>query len=181
MSLLKQEIINGIIDKEGGYVFDKLDSGGETNFGITKRTARAYGFKGKMKNLTKEYAYTIYSKRYWDKLKLDNIEKLSPLIAAELADTGINQGTNRAARYLQRSLNVLNHNQRHYNDLLVDGNIGKKTLTALKAFLLHRGAEGQKVLYSMLNGLQAAYYITLAERRVKDERFVFGWMLNRVS
>jgi len=36
------------------------------------------------------------------------------------------------------------------------------------------------VLCRALNCLQGAYYIELAERREKDERFVYGWLKNRV-
>ncbi len=181
MSELKKQVINGIINIEGEYSNDVDDSGGETKYGITKRVARAYGFKGKMKNLTRDYAYMIYSKRYWDKLKLDDIEEWSPRIAAELADTGINMGTGRAGRFLQRSLNVLNNKQMYYSDLVVDGQVGAKTIKALKSYFLQRGKEGEKVLFSMLNALQGAFYVTLAERREKDEKFVFGWFDNRVS
>lgn len=181
MSKLKQDIISGIIEREGGYSNDRSDSGGETMFGISKRVARAYGFRGKMRNLTRDYALMIYSKLYWDKLKLDYIESLSPIIAKELADTGVNMGVGRAGRFLQRSLNVLNDKQKYWNDLVVDGQVGQKTLKALKAYFIQRGKEGESVLYHMLNSLQGAYYVTLAERREKDEKFVYGWYKNRVS
>ncbi len=178
---LKEEVINGIIKVEGGYVNDSADSGGETNYGITKRVARAYGYRGKMRNLSKKKAYDIYAKRYWDKLRLDDIEALSPTIAEELADTGVNMGTARAGRFLQRALNVLNNKQAHYKDLVVDGQIGAKSIKALRTFLNVRGDRGVQVLYRMLNSLQGAFYVTLAERRTKDERFIFGWFSNRVS
>lgn len=181
MSELKKKIINEIIKIEGGYVHDPLDSGGETKFGITKRVARAYGFKGRMRNLTRDYAFMIYSKQYWGKLSLNSIEDMSKKIAAELADTGVNMGTGTAGRFLQRSLNVLNDRQSYYSDLVVDGQVGNKTIEALGSYLFKRGKKGERVLLSMLNALQGAFYVTLAERREKDERFVFGWFLNRVA
>jgi len=181
MSELKKKIIKEIIRIEGGYVNDPSDSGGETKYGITKNTARVYGFKGKIKNLTKDYAYMIYSKMYWDKLKLDDIEDLSERVAEELADTGVNMGTGRAGRFLQRSLNVLNNRQNYYGDVVVDGQIGSKTIKALTSYFYVRGGDGEEVLFNMLNSLQGAFYVTLAERREKDERFMFGWFKNRVS
>jgi len=181
MESLKNKIINEVIRIEGGYVNDSSDSGGKTRYGITENVARVYGYKGKMKQLPKELAFEIYTKKYWDILKLDSIEALSHLIAEELADTGVNMGVGRAARFLQRSLNVLNNRQKYYADLVVDGQLGNKTITALKAYFLHRGTKGEKVLHSMLNSLQGAFYVTLAERREKDQRFVFGWFDNRVS
>lgn len=181
MTELKKNIINGIIDVEGGYVDDPADSGGKTKYGITKRTARFYGFKGKMKNLTRDYAFMIYAKLYWDQLRLDDIEALSKRIAEELADTGVNLGPGMSARFLQRSLNVLNRNELYYKDLKVDGQIGRQTLWALKSFFIHRASEGEMVLYRMLNSLQGAHYVVLAENREKDEKFIFGWFRNRVD
>ena len=49
---LKQRVIDQIIKVEGGYVNDPSDSGGETNYGITKHVARKYGYKGSMKRFT---------------------------------------------------------------------------------------------------------------------------------
>lgn len=174
-------MIDEVIRIEAGYVNDSDDSGGETNFGITKRTARAYGYRGKMRNLSRKKAFEIYSKKYWDILNLDDIEQLSPMIAEEMMDTGVNMGPGRSGRYLQRSLNVLNNRQSLFPDLIVDGSIGRKSIKALRSYIRIRGDDGVKVLHSMLNSLQGVHYITLSERRVKDEKFVFGWFRNRVS
>ena len=38
------DIFNRLIGHEGGYVNDPRDPGGETNWGITKRTAQANGY-----------------------------------------------------------------------------------------------------------------------------------------
>lgn len=179
-SELKKRIINGIIKVEGGYSNDLVDSGGETNYGITVAVARAYGYRGAMKDLPVEIAFEIYSREYWDVLRLSEIEKLSPKIAEEMADTGVNMGVARAAEFLQRSLNVLNDGQKYYPDIRVDAKVGPLTVATLKKYLDKRGTHGEIVMHRMLNSLQGAYYVTLAERRQKDERFVFGWFLNRV-
>lgn len=181
MSELKTKIINEIIRIEGGYINDPSDSGGETKYGITKGVARLYGYTGPIKNLSKETAFEIYSKRYWDALHLDAVEDICPFIAEELADTGVNMGVGRAAEFLQRSLNVLNNGGAHYPDLKVDGDLGPRTLAALRSYKTVRGSEGLDVLLTMLNCLQGAFYVTLAERRVKDEKFIFGWFKNRVA
>jgi len=181
MSRLKSKIIDEIIKTEGGFVDDPSDSGGATKYGITERVARSVGFDGKMINLPIGLAQEIYRVRYLDRVRFDEVEKLAPIIAAELADTAVNMGIRRAGEFLQRSLNVLNRNGRDYHDLRVDGSIGGKTIAALSSFTRTRGRSGIDVLYSMLNTLQGAFYVTLAERRVKDERFVFGWFRNRVD
>lgn len=178
---MKNKIINEIIEIEGGYVNNPKDSGGPTKYGITLAVARKYGYKGAIASLPRSVAFDIYVKRYWDAMNLDIIEGLSPLLAKEIADTGINMGTVRSGEFLQRALNVLNNNGVYYNDLLVDGDIGAKTINALKKYLKIRGKEGEKVLYKVLNAMQGAFYITLAERRTKDEAFVYGWFKNRVD
>jgi len=49
------------LENEGGYINDPADPGGETNFGITKRSYPALDIK----NLTKEGATAIYLKDFW--------------------------------------------------------------------------------------------------------------------
>lgn len=175
---MKSRIISEIIRVEGGYVNDPSDSGGETNFGITVAVARANGYNGAMRDLPRSIAFDIYSAKYWDAVKGDDLAKLSELVAEEVADTSVNMGPGRAGKFLQRSLNVLNNQAKLYADLVVDGAIGPATVSALRGYLDTRDEE---TLAKALNCLQGAYYITLAERREKDERFVYGWFKNRVT
>ena len=97
-----------------------------------------------------------------------------------MADTGVNMGIDRSAKFLQRCLNVLNNKGVSFPDIIVDGDIGGKTLSALSAFISIRKNDGEDVLLKMLNCLQGEFYISLAEKRDKDEKFVFGWFKNRV-
>jgi len=174
---MKTRIIDAIIEREAGYVNDSSDSGGETNFGVTISTARENGYKGEMVNMTREQAFAIYSKQYWDKIQADKMLSLSEPITEEVVDTGVNMGTKRAVRFLQRCLNVLNNRGRHYSDITADGNVGPATLSALSHFLTTRNED---VMVKMLNSLQGAFYIELAERREKDEAFIYGWFTNRI-
>ena len=175
---MKIEIINEIIDVEGGYVDDPSDSGGETNYGITVKVARDYGYKGSMRELPQYVAFEIYSKKYWHSVSGDELFKLSPLITKEVVDTGINMGVTRSSLYLQRVLNVLNNEGRLYSDIKVDGMIGTQTIMALRQYLLYRD---DKTVTKMLNCLQGAFYLELAERREKDERFIYGWFRQRIK
>ncbi len=175
------KFIEELLIIEGGYVFDPSDSGGETNYGVTKRVARKYGYNGEMRDLPLSMAKQIYKEKYWNKLELDNIEKLSPAIAVKLADIAVNMGVKRAAIFAQRLLNVLNDREKHYNDLIVDGLIGFKTINTLHKYLNLRGGIGETVFIRGLNCLQGSFYINLAEKREKDERFIFGWLKNRIN
>ncbi len=177
MVMLKERIIDGIIAVEGGYVNDPNDSGGETNFGITAEVARANGYTGYMRDMPRSVAFDIYAAKYWDVVKGDQLVELSEAVAEEVIDTAVNMGPGRAGKFLQRSLNVLDKRGMLYSPVTADGVIGGNTLTALGMYLGHRD-EG--TLVKALNCLQGAYYITLAERREKDEAFVYGWLKNRV-
>ena len=173
----KQKVIDDILAVEGGYVNDPSDSGGETNFGVTVAVARACGYLGDMADMPREVAFGVYSARYWDAVNADQLAALSASVAEEVVDTGVNMGTGRAGRFLQRGLNVLNSGGKLFADIKVDGAIGLGTITALAAYL---AARDEKTLVKALNCLQGAFYIELAERREKDERFVYGWLKNRV-
>jgi lysozyme family protein len=178
--MILDEFISDILDKEGGYVDNPNDSGGPTNYGITQRVAAKYGYKGSMRTIPMSLVKQILKEKYWDELSLDAISALSPSVAYILGDIGVNMGTQRAAEFLQRTLNVMNQRGKIYPDVVVDGDIGNQTLNALKVFLNHRKSQGELVMTRALTCLQGAFYINLAERRPKDEDFVYGWILNRV-
>lgn len=178
---IKDKVINEIIRVEGGYSNNPNDSGGETMYGITAAVAKRYGWTRPMNQLPKSFAYSIYSRIYWDSLLLDQVEKIYPEVAAKLADIGVNMGVGRAGEFLQRSLNVLNNQAKFYPDITVDGLVGGRTLNALKSYYEKRGMKGEEVLFRMLNCLQGAFYVSLAERRQKDESFIYGWFSNRIA
>ena len=174
----KNDLINSLIDIEGGYVNDVLDSGGETNYGITLETARRNGYVGRMIDMTYEDAFDIYANEYWDSISGDALVLASPNVCGEVFEFGVHAGPNKAARVLQRCLNIFNNRQNLYHDLVVDGNLGKKSLLALDKYLLSRD---ESVLLRAQNSLQGAHYVELAERREKDERFTYGWFDHRVK
>lgn len=170
-----------VVGIEGKYSNDPSDSGGETMWGITKATARANGYTGPMSVMALEEAERIYKAEYWDRLGLDAIAGISPGVASEVFEQGVNMGVDRAGRNLQNALNVLNRAGSDYPDLTVDGKPGPATARALYQLQFKRGPNGITALLRALNVLQGAFYIDLATRREKDERFVMGWLLNRVA
>lgn len=169
------------LGKERGYSNAPKDRGGMTRWGITEKTARDWGYTGAMADLPVAIARTIAYDKYWAPLKLDRICALSAPIAVEVFDTGYNMGQSTAARFLQRGLNVLNREQKMFPDLSVDGVLGLKTIDALERFLSARGKEGEKVLLRVLNSLQCAMYVAIAEKDASQEIFVYGWILQRVE
>ena len=63
---LKDQIIDEIIRKEGGYVNDPADSGGETNWGITVNRARQSGYNGDMRTMPRSDQRLFCSRRFFD-------------------------------------------------------------------------------------------------------------------
>ena len=173
--MTKDEIFNGILGREGGYVNNPADKGGPTNWGITQAVARSHGYTGDMKNLTRAQALQILEADYWTGPRFDQVSLLSPQIAAELCDTGVNMGPSVAVKFLQRSLNVFNNQGRLYADIVADGQIGPRTIAALNSFLSGRSKAGETVILKALNSLQGARYIELSEARAANEAFTYGW------
>lgn len=181
MSVKVTDLISRLIGIEGGYANNPADRGGPTRWGITQAVARAYGYTGDMRGLSRQKAIEIYSKRYWLEPDLDQVAVFAPNLAAELFDTGVNMGTATAATFLQRALNVLNRRGADFPDIVVDGRIGTMTLAALAAFLSKRGSAGERVLILICDALQGARYVAIAEADPQQETFVFGWIANRTG
>lgn len=170
------DIINDVIDTEGGYVNDPDDSGGETMYGITKAVARKAGFEGDMKDLPRKTAFDIYYKQYVISPGFIAVHGVHAAIAIEVIDTGVNMGPVWGAKFLQRSLNALQG-----SGLVVDGIVGARTITALKDYVEYRKEPGVKVLLKMLNSLQCVRYIELVENASKNRKFIYGWVNARVN
>lgn len=110
-----KEAIKIVLKHEGGYVWDSNDSGGETNYGISKRAYPNLDIK----NLTKREAIAIYKEDYWKKTRCDELPESYRLM---IFDTAVNAGVFAATIILQRCLGVT-----------PDGAFGPVTLAATKA------------------------------------------------
>ncbi len=176
------DIIDDIIKAEGGYSDNRNDLGGKTMYGITESVARASGYSGDMRDLPLDTAKKIYFQQYVAAPGFDRVMKLSPVIAAELVDTGVNMGPSTAGKFLQRSLNAFNNNGSLWPDVVVDGGIGDKSISALESYLKAKASQGgERVLLFTLNSLQCVRYIELSEARKENESFAYGWIHNRVE
>lgn len=104
-----------VLDMEGGYTLDPNDPGGETNFGISRKSYPDLD----VKNLTVAQAQDIYKRDYWNPCRCDNL----PFpYAVAVFDMAVNQGTGTAIRTLQDTFGVV-----------ADGVIGPMTLAAVTA------------------------------------------------
>lgn len=114
---------------EGGFVNDPRDPGHETNLGITIGTAKAFGLDmdddgdvdvQDVRLLTPEAAGKVYKAHYWDAIRGDDLPAGVDLITFDCA---VNSGPKRAAKFLQRAVQVKE-----------DGDIGPLTLKAVAGF-----------------------------------------------
>jgi lysozyme family protein len=148
-----------VIKNEGGYVFDKDDLGGETKFGISKRSYPALNIK----DLTLENAKKIYFCDYWYKGRFEEIEDES--VATQLFDLSVNMGIRSAVIVLQRALRSVGIRVQE------DGLIGSETLSAVKK-------SEPRCLLAAIKSEAAGYYRMLAQCKTGQEKFLKGW-LNR--
>lgn len=84
------KLIGPLLNREGGYVNDPHDTGGETKYGIAARFNPGIDIK----NLTLDKAKDIYYKKYW---LASGADKIADPLARELHfDAAINQGVGAA-------------------------------------------------------------------------------------
>lgn len=107
--------IERILQAEGGYVNHPSDPGGETQWGISKRSYPTLDIK----NLTRNQAKAIYQRDFWSVVHAD---EMYDGVAFQTLDFAVNSGIQTAIRYLQRALKVAD-----------DGHWGPVTLAASKA------------------------------------------------
>ena len=85
-----------VIGHEGGYVDDPNDPGGETKFGVSKRSYPDVDIA----SLTVEDAKAIYRRDYWERA---GCHKLPGRVAFQVFDCAINSGVETALRLLKQS------------------------------------------------------------------------------
>lgn len=100
---------------EGGYVNDPKDPGGETNWGISKRSYPHLNIRG----LSWDTAKAIYERDFWRAQRCDDLPAGVDLV---VLDPSINSGRARGTKWLQRALRVAQ-----------DGKIGPATIRAAQA------------------------------------------------
>lgn len=117
------EALQKVLHEEGGFVDHPEDPGGMTNLGVTKRVWEEWvGHpvdEKAMRSLTPVMVMPLYRKKYWDKIKGDD---LPAGVDYCVFDAAVNSGPGRAAKWLQGCVGVEQ-----------DGGIGPKTLAAVAA------------------------------------------------
>ena len=119
-----ETVLAAVLRHEGGYVDHPADPGGRTNLGVTQKVWEEWvGHKvdeKAMRALTPELVSPLYKRKYWDKIRGDD---LPTGVDYAVFDAAVNSGPGRAAKWLQGCVGVEQ-----------DGAIGPKTLAAVSQF-----------------------------------------------
>lgn len=99
MTLTFDLVFDRLMGSEGGYVNDPNDPGGETNWGISKRSYPSVNIK----MLTRDVAKSIYFRDFWQRI---NAVELYDGVAFQVFDFAVHSGIETAVRYLQRAVGV---------------------------------------------------------------------------
>jgi lysozyme family protein len=150
--------IGATLNFEGGYVDDPDDSGGETNFGISKRSYPDVDIA----NLTRAEAIKIYRLDYF---VVPGFAQLPDRIGAKVFDLGVNMGPATATKLLQRALNSLGVRP----PLSIDGGCGMHTIQASK-----EKPEGDVVDRLVIEATN--HYIALAAEHHQMRKYLRGWL-----
>lgn len=155
-----------IVEREGGYVNDPDDPGGATNLGVTLKTLKSVGYRGKfgrditvhdLRSLTKHDAADIFLRHYFFRPKID---RLHVSIQSVVFDMCVNSGKN-AITLLQKSSNLAD------SILNEDGIIGEKTVRYVFD-LIEKKSYPMRDIYSIE---RRNYYLNLADVRPSLRKF----------
>jgi lysozyme family protein len=167
-----EQIIDKVLEHEGGYVNDPYDKGGETKFGIAKRWYPDVDIK----SLTKSDAINIYYNEYWKPSKADFLPND---LKATYFDMCVNMGQRQAVKILQQAIN-----SRKMNKIEEDGVIGEITIeNAGRIYKIEEdGVIGEitienagRISKRRLQAYRCLFYGRLVSEEPEQERFYYGW------
>ena len=156
------QAVEVVLAHEGGYVNDPTDPGGETKYGISKRSYPRLDIK----NLTIEDAKEIYYRDWWQRYGYGRLQ--DETVATKLLDMAVNVGPSTAHKLLQEALVFLGF------AVDVDGLIGPQTIGAANKTDPRR-------LLQVLRWLAAHHYYRIAAQRTQSQAFLMGWLKRAYS
>ncbi len=159
-----ENLIAGIIAREGGFSNDAGDHGGPTKYGITARDLGRWRQLGRLATaaevaaLSTTEAAAIYRAWYVAPVAAIGDER----VRAQLADFGVLSGVGAAAMSLQRILGVR-----------LDGEVGPQTAAA--------AAAAGPLLNNALVAARCRYLEGIVDRDPSQLVFFHGWIRRAVS
>jgi len=145
-----------VLTGEGGYIDHPNDLGGETKYGISKRSHPDEDIP----NLTLERAGEIYWADYWNPISGDDLPSGIDYVTF---DSAVNHGPRTAGSLLQRAVNRMAYG------LTVDGLIGPVTIQAV----LWANPE---ILITDILRERDIFYRKIVAQDPSQEVFFRGWL-----
>ena len=156
-----------VLEWEGGtFTDDPDDKGGPTKWGVIQTRYDQYRKSVGKKTQSVRYIImleveAIYRTYYWNPISGD---KLPAIVDLAVFDAAVNNGPDRAAKWLQKVLGVT-----------ADGQIGQATLAATDNYVAKHGA---KQLATAICDRREEFYEDIAVGR--QHKWLKGWM-NRLN
>lgn len=169
-------IIAAVFALEGGYVSHKDDPGGATNWGITERVARANGFRGDMRNLSRSEAFAIYEREYIRKPGFLPLVEIDPAVAEEVIDTAVNMGPARPTRFFRQAVNEVCRTR-----LPIVPMMDEVTVRAWRDCRANLGRRSCVAMLDSLDRQQRAEYDRLVRVNPRLQVFHRGWINHRIG
>ena len=149
-----------LLNQEGGYVNDPADPGGETNFGISKRSHPNENIVG----MTHDRAAQIYLRDYWigTPPNFNRCDEMPYQIALPVFDFAVNAPAVVARKAFQKAVGA------HQ-----DGVLGPRSMEALILKLKRRSAlqVGMRII-----DIRLARYVHRVQSGSSSPKFLLGWM-----
>lgn len=178
-----------LLKLEGVYDNHPSDKGGETVFGIARKSFSTWAgwvLVDKLKKSTANFPKNLenddqldsmvsrfYQMNFWDVLSCDKIEDRE--LAEKVFFTGVNLGVGTMGKLLQKAVRALSPTGNE--GIEVDGIVGGKTLFAIKEIGI---AVGYPVLLTKIKELQIEYYKRIVANNPSQKVFLKGW-INRAN
>ena len=166
------EIIEEVLEAEGGFVNDPDDKGGATNFGVTQQSYS--NFLGSpasvddVRNMTREEAKECYKKDFWIPAKVDRLpDNLKHLYF----DMVVNMGRRNAGKILQQAVNT----KKNSAVLDVEGIIGSGSLSQIPDLTLN-DVLFERAMFFANNCFDGSRFA----KRTRQNKFLRGWIFHRV-
>jgi len=161
------QMIEDILEREGGYVDHPNDKGGPTNFGVTLRTLQAWREDDNLgafdvEKMSKDEARQIYRANYFLRPKIDMLPTLVQPIAFDMS---INHGPGTAIKIVQRELRA------NGEECAVDGGIGSETIGACEKVVNAIGP----AFINKLVARRVRLYEAIVARDATQGVFLKGW------
>lgn len=184
----ERQIIQNILAKEGIYSNDRVDRGGETVYGISRRfnpnlqiwkeVDKLKRKKGNMVQKVKDSPNikTMAEKEYLTQFRKHGLNQVDLVVADLIFDGFVNIGFDAGSRMVQTLCNSFNYKHQYGDDLPIDGNFGKNSRERLVVVIKHHREQFIQGLLSM----RSSHYVTIAQNDASQRKYIKGW-LNRIN